>query len=153
MKNTTKNIARSLSKTLKLTFISNSFRSFGVISLMAISITTVQAKPNPLFTLENLERERAVFLNNLTTTTLTTYDREQQGNHLLKRLIDMERMVLRDDRIAQSNSVMAKNAFKNYELTFLVHAGSESKKSPMAHWLHTLNITTEHIQKSQSGAR
>jgi hypothetical protein len=65
----------------------------------------------------------------------------------------MERMVLRDDRIAMSNSVMAKKAFERYELTFLVHAGSESKKTPIAHWLHSLNITDENIDKSQSGAR
>lgn len=121
---------------------------------LILSVTTgVQAKANPLFTLENLERERAVFLNNLTTTTLNAHEREQQGNHIIKRLIDMERMVLRDDRIAMSNSIMAKNAFQHYELTFLVHAGSESKKAPMAHWLHSLNITDESIYKSTSGAR
>jgi len=123
------------------------------ITLAVASITNVHAKPNPLFTLENLERERAVFLNSLTTTKLNAYQREQQGNHIIKRLIDMERMVLRDDRIAMSNSVMAKKAFQHYELTFLVHAGSESKKTPIAHWLHSLNITDESINKSQSGAR
>ncbi|WP_057831418.1 hypothetical protein [Colwellia sp. TT2012] len=123
------------------------------LCLLAITMTSVYAKPNPLFTLENLERERAVFLNNLTTTKLTAYQRDQQGNHIIKRLIDMERMVLRDDRISLSNSVMAKKAFQNYELTFLVHASSESKKAPMAHWLHALNITDEKIYKSQSGAR
>ena len=128
-------------------------KTFIAIGLIFASITSVQAKSNPLFTLENLERERAVFLNNLTTTKLNAYQREQQGNHIIKRLIDMERMVLRDDRIAMSNSIMAKNAFQHYELTFLVHAGSESKKAPMAHWLHSLNITDESIYKSKSGAR
>jgi hypothetical protein len=122
-------------------------------SIAFAAITNVQAKSNPLFTLENLERERAVFLDSLTSTKLTPYQREQQRNHMIKRLIDMERMVLRDDRIAMSNSVMAKKAFQSYELTFLVHAGSESKKAPMAHWLHSLNITEENIDKSSSGAR
>jgi hypothetical protein len=128
-------------------------QTFIAISLFFAATSSVQAKSNPLFTLENLERERAVFLNNLTTTSLNAYQREQQGNHIIKRLIDMERMVLRDDRIAMSNSIMAKNAFQHYELTFLVHAGSESKKAPMAHWLHSLNITNESIDKSRSGAR
>ena len=123
------------------------------ISFMFAAVANTQAKPNPLFTLENLERERAAFLTNLTTTKLNAYQREQQGNHMIKRLIDMERMVLRDDRIATSNSIMAKKAFQSYELTFLVHAGSESKKAPMAHWLHSLNITDESIEKSKSGAR
>jgi len=120
---------------------------------MFTAISNVDAKPNPLFTLENLERERAVFLNNLTTSKLNAFEREQQGNRIIKRLIDMERMVLRDDRIAMSNSIMAKKAFQHYELTFLVHAGSETKKAPMAHWLHSLKITDESIYKSQSGAR
>ena len=124
-----------------------------LISFMFAAVANTQAKPNPLFTLENLERERAAFLTNLTTTKLNAYQREQQGNHMIKRLIDMERMVLRDDRIATSNSIMAKKAFQSYELTFLVHAGSESKKAPMAHWLHSLNITDESIEKSKSGAR
>ena len=115
--------------------------------------SNVNAKQNMLFTLENLERQRAVLLDNLTTTKLEAYQREQNTNKLIKRLVDMERMVLRDDRIAASNSIMAKNAFQNYDLTFLVHAGSESKKSPMAHWLHTLNITNKSIEKSRAGAR
>ncbi len=115
--------------------------------------SNVNAKSNSLFTLENLERQRAVLLDNLTTIKLSTYQREQQTNKLIKRLVDMERMVLRDDRIAASNSIMAKKAFQNYDLTFLVHAGSESKKSPMAHWLHSLNITSQSIAKSRAGAR
>lgn len=140
-----KNINKILNKNLSKTLL--------FIGIVFTSITSVNAKPNPLFTLENLERERAVFLKSLTTTKLDAYQREQKGNHIIKRLIDMERMVLRDDRIAMSNSIMAKKAFQSYELTFLVHAGSESKKSPMAHWLHSLNITDENIYESQSGAR
>lgn len=111
------------------------------------------ANTNTLFTLENLERQRAALLSNLTTTQLNAYQREQQNNSLIKNLVDMERMVLRDDRIAASNSIMAKKAFQNYELTFLVHAGSESKKSPVAHWLHSLKITDESITNSKLGAR
>jgi hypothetical protein len=129
------------------------YKTLVTASIIFVSITNVQAKANPLFTLENLERERAAFLHSLTSTKLNPYQREQKGNHIIKRLIDMERMVLRDDRIAMSNSVMAKKAFQSYELTFLVHAGSESKKAPMAHWLHSLNITEENIDKSSSGAR
>lgn len=124
------------------------------IATFFISITShVNAKPNSLFTLENLERQRATLLNNLTTKQLNTYQREQETNNLIKRLVDLERMVLRDDRIATSNSIMAKKAFQNYELTFLVHAGSESKKSPIAHWLYSLKITDESIANSKAGAR
>jgi hypothetical protein len=124
------------------------------VATFIISITShVNAKPNSLFTLENLERQRATLLDNLTTKQINAYQREQETKHLINRLVDLERMVLRDDRIAASNSIMAKNAFQNYDLTFLVHAGSESKKSPMAHWLYALKITDESIAKSSSGAR
>ncbi|MCJ8293950.1 MAG: hypothetical protein MJK15_06040 [Colwellia sp.] len=123
------------------------------ITLVIGMTSHVSAKPNSLFTLENLERQRAVLLNNLTTKQLNAYQREQQTKRLIKRLVDLERMVLRDDRIAASNSIMAKNAFQHYELTFLIHAGSESKKSPIAQWLHSLKITDESITKSSSGVR
>jgi hypothetical protein len=62
-------------------------------------------------------------------------------------------MVLRDDRIAESQSVMAKKAFENYELTFMVHAGSESQKTMTAHWLTQLNITEQSINQARIGAR
>jgi hypothetical protein len=124
-----------------------------IITLFISIANNVNAKSNSLFTLENLERQRAVLLNNLTIKKLNSYERENKTKQLINRLVDLERMVLRDDRIAQSNSVMAKKAFQSYELTFLVHAASESKKSPMAHWLHSLKITDESIAKSKSGAR
>ncbi len=127
---------------------------FLTLATFSICMTSnVYAKPNSLFTLENLERQRASLLNNLTTKKLNAFQREQQTKQFIKRLVDLERMVLRDDRIANSNSIMAKKAFQHYELTFLVHAGSESKKSPMAHWLYSLKITDESIANSSSGAR
>jgi len=121
--------------------------------LLTSALITNIANANALFTLENLERDRAALLENLSSTTLTVHQREQKTNSIVRRLTDIERMVLRDDRIAASNSVMAKKAFENYELTFLVHAGSESKKSPMVHWLSELNITTNSIKASHIGIR
>ncbi len=131
----------------------NPSKILAIVTFITSMTSNVNSAPNSLFTLENLERQRAVLLNNLTTKQLNAYQREQETKHLIKRLVDLERMVLRDDRIAASNSIMAKKAFQNYELTFLVHAGSESKKSPMAHWLYSLKITDESIAKSSSGAR
>ncbi len=123
------------------------------VLLLTSALITNIANANALFTLENLERDRAALLENLSSTTLTVHQREQKTNSIVRRLTDIERMVLRDDRIAASNSVMAKKAFENYELTFLVHAGSESKKSPMVHWLSELNITTNSIKASHIGIR
>lgn len=121
--------------------------------LLTSSLFISIANANALFTLENLERDRAALLQNLSAGQLTVHQRAQKNNNIVRRLTDIERMVLRDDRIAASNSVMAKKAFENYDLTFLVHAGSESKKSPMVHWLSELNITTSNIKASHIGVR
>ena len=129
----------------------NIFTKTLTLITLAISATTVNA--NALFTLENLERERASLINNLLSEQIDGYQREQQTKTIIRRLTDIERMVLRDDRIAASNSVMAKKAFENYELTFMVHAGSESQKSMTAHWLTELNITNKSIKQAQVGAR
>lgn len=131
----------------------NLSKTLAAITVIISMTSNVNAKTNSLFTLENLERQRAALLENLTTKQVSFYQREQETKHLIKRLVDLERMVLRDDRIAASNSIMAKKAFQSYELTFLVHAGSESKKSPMAHWLYSLKITDESIANSRAGAR
>ncbi len=128
-------------------------KTLAAVTFIISMTSNVNAKSNALFTLENLERQRAILLDNFTTTKLGAFQREQQTNKLIKGLVDMERMVLRDDRIAASNSIMAKKAFQNYDLTFLIHAGSESKKSVMAHWLNSLNISNESIAKSKAGAR
>lgn len=131
----------------------NIINILATITFVLSSVAVAYANPSTLFSLENLERERAALLSSLTSTKLSPYQREQQANNIIRRLIDLERMVLRDDRIAASNSIMAKKAFQNYDLTFLVHAGSESKKAPMAHWLSALNITDDSINKSTIGAR
>jgi hypothetical protein len=133
--------------------MTNSSKILAVFMIFISMVSNVNAKPNSLFTLENLERQRATLLNNLITKQVSSYQREQETKKLIKSLVDLERMVLRDDRIVASNSIMAKKAFQSYELTFLVHAGSESEKSPIAHWLHSLKITDESIDKSKVGAR
>ncbi len=125
-----------------------------ILAIITLTLaTSAMANANALFTLENLERERAALLENLSSELLTPFQREQKVNSIVRRLTDIERMVLRDDRIAGSNSVMAKKAFEHYELTFMVHAGSESKKTMMAHWLHQLNITSDSINQSRLGER
>jgi hypothetical protein len=122
-------------------------------TLVFVGLISGIANANPLFTLENLERERAALINTLTTKALSSDLRQLKSQNIIRRLIDMERMVLRDDRIAGSHSVIAKKAFANYELTFLVHAGSEAQKLPIDHWLSTLDISSASIKQSKIGNR
>ena len=122
-------------------------------TLAFIGLTGGMANANSLFTLENLERERAALINTLTTKELSSDVRQLKSQNIIRRLIDIERMVIRDDRIAGSNSIIAKRALANYELTFLVHAGSEAQKLPLDHWLTTLDISTASILQSKMGNR
>lgn len=103
--------------------------------------------------LQNLERERAALIQDLLSPNL---DIEQRKKLLIKRqrqLSDMERMVIRDERLLSSRSTLVKNAFSQYELTFLVHAGAENKLTASEHWLSTMNITNAAILDAQVGYR
>lgn len=127
-----------------------------IISFVLLMLTPGMATANPLFSLENLERERAALLQILTSQQLSVEQRYQKADSVVRRLVDIERMVLRDDRLANStnsNNVMVKRAFAHYELTFLIHAGAEAKKSPIVHWLTELNFTTANILTARAGNR
>ena len=122
------------------------------IALVAL-LGAFSAMSNPLFSLENLERERAALLKVMTDSNLPPDVRQQKHNSIYRRMTDIERMVLRDDRIANSDKVMVKKAFANYDLTFLVHASAEHKTQPLNHWLNTLGVNASSIASSKMGYR
>jgi len=62
-------------------------------------------------------------------------------------------MVLRDERLANSDKVLVQNAFANYDLTFLVHASAERKIQPLSQWMNTLGINATSIAQSKQGYR
>ena len=111
------------------------------------------ANANPLFSLENLERERASLLATLSDQSIGMDERARKSAGIYRRIADIERMVLRDERISNSDRAIVKKAFENYELTFLVHASAENQLQPMSHWLETLNINTRAIDKARVGVR
>lgn len=134
----------------------NIFKTLTQISLLSTAIAIgmcASAMANPLFSLENLERERAALLATLSDATLNTQERHNKANQIYRRMSDIERMVLRDERIAKSDKIIVKRAFESYELTFLVHASAEANLLPMSHWLHSMNIDSSAINKSQAGVR
>ena len=122
-----------------------------VVALALVAATQIQA--NPLFTLESLERERAAMLETLTDASLQMDERQLKSMQQFRRITDIERMVLRDERISNSDKNLVKKAFDNYDLTFLVHASTEQNRLPMSHWLTALNITDDAIANSQTGVR
>ncbi|MEM0910984.1 MAG: hypothetical protein AAGJ37_08400 [Pseudomonadota bacterium] len=120
-----------------------------VLSLFA---STANAS-DPLLSLKNLERERAAFLDKALS---QRDDKEQQFNESqakLRQLSDMERMVIRDDRLVEQNSSLVSNAFSQFELTFLVHASAESESTVLSHWLEEVGYSNKAILTASPGYR
>ena len=70
-----------------------------------------------------------------------------------RRLIDLERMVLRDSSLTGRNTPTVRRAFENYDLTFLVHASSEKNVSAIDAWLAQIGITTQSLMSAKMGRR
>jgi hypothetical protein len=123
-----------------------------IVTILA-GLFSLPTLANSLFSLENLERERAALLTAQLDSSLDLNQRQQKVQNIYRRLVDMERMVLRDDRVTTSHSPLAQNAFEKYELTFLVHSSAEKNLPPMSHWMAELNLTTANILLAKAGYR
>jgi hypothetical protein len=117
------------------------------------SVFSLSVNAQSALTLENLERERAAMLNTLTSDQITPKQQRMSMNSSYRRLTDVERMVLRDDRLLNDQSAVVQRAFQNYELTFLIHASAEKNLLPMELWLSELNITSNSILSTKKGRR
>jgi uncharacterized protein YlxW (UPF0749 family) len=127
-----------------------------VISISLVTVFTAQSATNSStndLSLQNLERERAALIQDLLSPSLDVEQRQVQLKKRQRQLTDMERMVMRDERLLSSSTDLVKNAFGQYELTFLVHAGAEKKRSAGEHWLATMNISNDAILGARVGFR
>ena len=116
--------------------------SFGLFAAVT-SISAAQAGA-----LENLERERALVIENILNPDLTPEERHQKIEGAKTRLVDLERMVLRDIKLKGRNTPTVRRAFENYDLTFMLHAATERKLSITDNWLSQLGITTQSIMSA-----
>ena len=104
-------------------------------------------------TLENLERERAIFIDSLLDPDATPSERLEKVRISKRRLVDLERMVLRDRSLTGRNTPTVRRAFENYDLTFLVHASTEKNVSAIDTWLGEIGITTQSLMSAKMGRR
>lgn len=144
------------SKSLNNTVLHVKKLSIIISSISLITVFSVQSATNSStndLSLQNLERERAAFIQDLLSPSLDVEQRQVQLKKRQRQLTDMERMVMRDERLLSSSSDLVKNAFGEYELTFLVHAGAEQKLSASEHWLATMNISNDAILGARVGFR
>ena len=96
-------------------------------------------------TLENLERERAFLIKTFLDPDLATGARLKKIEMSKPRLIDLERMVLRDGSLTGRNTPVVRKAFSNYDLTFLIHAAAEKNRTPVDIWLEQVGLTTSQL--------
>jgi hypothetical protein len=122
------------------------------VTLAASKVNGHQLTKDTL-SLQNLERERAALIQDFLSLTLDIQQRQQQLVKRQRQLSDMERMVMRDERLLSSGSPFVKQAFSQYELTFLVHAGAENKQSASEHWLKSINVSNDAILNTKTGFR
>ena len=104
-------------------------------------------------TIENLERERALLIDAMLDPSLVPADRAEQIDMGAQRLVDLEKMVMRDDSLTGRNTPTVRRAFGNYDLTFLIHASVEKNMLVFDSWLDQLNVTTESLMAASKGRR
>jgi hypothetical protein len=104
-------------------------------------------------TIENLERERAIAVETLLSPNMDPAERQSSAEIARTRLVDLERMVLRDDGLRGRNTPAVRAAFENYDLSFLVHASIEKNRSLIDHWLEQLGVTTNSLMSARIGRR
>lgn len=124
-----------------------------LISAMVLSAALGVVPVAHADTVENLERERAHLVATFLNPSLSPADRQRKVELAKPRLVDMERMVLRDDSLKGRNTPTIRKAFANYDLTFLVHASTEKNLSLVDHWLDQMGLTTEAVMSSRIGYR
>ena len=109
--------------------------------------------PTQAGSLENMERERALLLNSMLTSELTPETRQAKVEISRNRLIDLERLVLRDKSLVGKSTPAVRAAYENYDLTFLVHASTEHNRTLLDHWLSQVGVSTESLMNAQIGRR
>jgi hypothetical protein len=103
--------------------------------------------------LDNLERERAILIEAMLDPGLSPEDRQARIEAEQRRLVDLERMVLRDDALKGRSTPTVRKAFANYDLTFLVHASLEKKVSVVDGWLEQVGVSTHSLMSARKGMR
>ncbi len=123
------------------------------LPMAALLVAAAVAAPAKADTLANMERERALLIETMLDGEITPAERQVRLEGAQRRLLDLERMVLRDDKLVGRNTPQVRRAFANYDLTFLVHASAEKSRAMADTWLAQLGISTQSVMSAKQGRR
>jgi hypothetical protein len=128
-----------------------------VMTLMGLCLcaagATAWAGDDNIRTLQNLERERARLLQVVMSPNMDSVRRADKVKWMSHRIIDLERMVIRDDRILGMNNPAVQRAFADYSMTFLSHASIEANLHIVDFWLDQQGISTDSVLGAKVGLR
>ena len=120
------------------------------LGAVALALAPALARADSL---DNLERERALLIDAMLDPGLSAPDRQARLDNEQRRLVDLERMVLRDDALKGRNTPVVRKAFSNYDLTFIVHASLEKKVALVDTWLDQVGVSTNSLMAARKGHR
>lgn len=103
--------------------------------------------------LENLERERALLIETFLNSGMGPAERQAKITAAKPRLIDLERMVLRDESLMGRNTPVVRKAYANYDLTFLMHASLEADRGPFDIWMNQVGLTSAALESARIGRK
>ena len=120
---------------------------------LGVLATAGTASPAVAGALENLERERAILLTTYLDPVLEAEARAEQIEIARRRLIDLERMAMRDPDVQSDSRPIARRVFADYDLTFLAHASVEREVSALDLWLDRVGLSTSRVMAARVGRR
>lgn len=103
--------------------------------------------------IQNMERERAIMLQTMLDPNMTHEERHSKSTISQRRLIDLERIVLRDKSLVGRNTPIVNRIFSNYDTTFLVHASAEKNLNVTDHWFEQMGLSTKSLMAASRRRR
>ena len=100
-------------------------------------------------TIENLERVRAKTLETMFDKNITIKQRAEKIQKFKMKLLEMEKIVLNDNKLSKNPSNYTIKAFENFNSTFLVHSSLEKDKPITVNWLEEIGFTSETLLKTK----
>ena len=99
--------------------------------------------------IENMERERALVIGQILDPAMSSQTRWERMGYSKRRMADLERIALNDKLLLDSRKPSVLRVFREYELSFLVHAATESQRPITVHWLETMGLTTSDLMNAR----